>query len=187
VPRPRLLRLGAGRVPAAWRPGCGPRWEAATRFCVKRSALRRGLTGPLLSPAGDNISLILKAAGVEVEPYWPTLFAKLCKGKNVGDMLSAVGSAPAAGGGGAAAPAAAGAAAAAAPPAKAEEPEEEEEEMGFDLFGAPRRLAMPPLAARVGRWPRRPPRSVSHLAHRCPRRPCPRWPHPCRAVPPAAD
>jgi len=82
-------------------------------------------------------------ANIEVEPYWPTLFAKLCKGKNIGDMLSAVGSAPAAGGdgGGAAAAApAADAAAGAAPAAKAPEPEpvEEEEEMGFDLFGAAR-------------------------------------------------
>jgi large subunit ribosomal protein LP1 len=98
-------------------------------------------------PAGDNISSILKAANIEVEPYWPTLFAKLCKGKNIGDMLSAVGSAPAAsgggGGGGAAAPAEG--AAAAAPAAKAPEPEpvEEEEEMGFDLFGAPRHATIP--------------------------------------------
>jgi large subunit ribosomal protein LP1 len=104
-------------------------------------------------PSGENISCLLKAAGVEVEAYWPSLFAKLCKGKNIGDMLSAVGSAPAAGGGGggggdaaAAAPAAGAVAGGAAPAAKAPEPEpeeEEEEEVAFDLFGAPRHSTFP--------------------------------------------
>lgn len=123
---------------------------ARTAASYHRSTKQRA--GHLMSaaalPAGNNISSILKAANIEVEPYWPTLFAKLCKGKNIGDMLSAVGSAPAAGGGGggaAAAAPAAGAAAGAAPAAKAPEPEpvEEEEEMGFDLFGAPRVGPMP--------------------------------------------
>merc|ERR1712086_689818 len=70
----------------------------------------------------DKINDILKAAGVTVDPYWPSLFAKLCEKSDVGAMISAVGSAPAAGG--------------AAPTAKREEvvEEEEEEEMGFDLF-----------------------------------------------------
>ncbi|KAL3928833.1 MAG: hypothetical protein SGPRY_002222 [Prymnesium sp.] len=84
----------------------------------------------------DNISKILGAAGIEVEAYWPTLFAKLCKGKDMGNMIAAVGSAgpapvAAAAAGGAAAAAGGGAAAKAPEP----EPEEEEEEdMGFDLF-----------------------------------------------------
>jgi len=42
-----------------------------------------------LEVSSDNISSILKAAGIEVEAYWPTLFAKLCKGKDIGSMLSA--------------------------------------------------------------------------------------------------
>jgi len=46
-----------------------------------------------LEVSADNISSILKAAGVEIEPYWPTLFAKLCKGKDIGAMLSSVGTA----------------------------------------------------------------------------------------------
>jgi large subunit ribosomal protein LP1 len=83
----------------------------------------------------DKISAMLKAAGVVVEPYWPSLFAKLCQGKDLSSMISSIGAAPAA----AAAPVAA-AAASAAPAgggkeAKKEEPEEEEEEAGdFGLF-----------------------------------------------------
>ena len=81
---------------------------------------------------GDKISAITKAAGVEVESYWPGLFANMLKDKNVEDMLmssASAGPAPAA-----AAPAAGGAAPAAA--AKAPEPEEEEEDdgMGMSLF-----------------------------------------------------
>ena len=86
--------------------------------------------------SADNISSILKAANVTIDPYWPSLFAKLCQGKDIGAMLNAVGSAapasPAAatsgGSGCEATPDAA------APAAKEPEPEEEEEDMGFDLF-----------------------------------------------------
>jgi large subunit ribosomal protein LP1 len=79
----------------------------------------------------------LKAAGVDVEPYWPGLFAKALESCNVKDLItnvgSGVGAAPAAG---AAAPAAGGAPAA---EEKKEEKKEEEEEvsdddMGFGLF-----------------------------------------------------
>ena len=78
---------------------------------------------------------LIKAAGVEVEPYWPSLFAKLLANTSVDDLIMNVGS-----GAPAAAPAAGGAPAAGdgggAAEAKAEEPEEEEEEedMEFDLF-----------------------------------------------------
>jgi len=83
----------------------------------------------------DNINTLAKAAGVEVEPYWPGLFASLAEKKSVDDFILNVG----AGGGGAAAPAggaagaAGGAAAAPAEEEKAEE-EEEDEDMGFSLF-----------------------------------------------------
>ena len=89
-----------------------------------------------LEITSDNIAKILKASNIETEAYWPTLFAKLCKGKDITAMISSVGSGGGGGGGAAAAPAAAagGGAAAAAPAAKAEEPEEEAEDMGFDLF-----------------------------------------------------
>ncbi|XP_052693540.1 60S acidic ribosomal protein P1-like [Crassostrea angulata] len=86
----------------------------------------------------DKIATILKAAGVSVEPYWPSLFAKALDGVNVKEMISnissGVGAAPAA----AAAPA--GQAAAPADDKKAAKKEEKKEEsesdedMGFGLF-----------------------------------------------------
>ncbi|CAL8072015.1 unnamed protein product [Orchesella dallaii] len=86
---------------------------------------------------GEKIQTILKAAGVDVEPYWPGLFAKALEGINVRDLItnvgSGVGAAPAAGGGDAPA-------AAADAPAKKEEKKKEESEdesgddMGFGLF-----------------------------------------------------
>merc|ERR1719503_380916 len=82
-----------------------------------------------LEISADKISALLKAANVEVEAYWPTLFAKLCKGKDMDTLISSVGSASSGGGGGGG-----GGAAPAAEKAKEPEPEEEEEEMGFDLF-----------------------------------------------------
>merc|ERR1712200_272053 len=52
---------------------------------------------------GEKIQTILKAAGVEVEPYWPGLFAKALESCNIKDLItnigSGVGAAPAAGGG----------------------------------------------------------------------------------------
>merc|ERR1711963_293244 len=86
---------------------------------------------------GEKIQTILKAAGVDVEPYWPGLFAKALESCNVKDLItnvgSGVGAAPAAG---SAAPAAGGAAAAEEKKEeKKEEPEEEsDDDMGFGLF-----------------------------------------------------
>ena len=80
----------------------------------------------------DKIATIVKAAGVEIEPYWPTLFAKLLERKNIEDLITNVG------GGGAAPAAAAGGAAAGGAAAEEEKEESEEEEsdddMGFSLF-----------------------------------------------------
>lgn len=61
---------------------------------------------------------MVKAAGVEVESYWPMLFAKMAEKRNVTDLIMNVGAGGGGGGGApvaAAAPAAAGGAAAAAP------------------------------------------------------------------------
>ena len=87
-------------------------------------------------PQGDKISTILKAAKVEVEPYWPGLFAKALEGVDIKELITNIGSgagaAPAAG-----APAAGGAAPAAEEAKKEEKKEESEEEdddMGFGLF-----------------------------------------------------
>jgi large subunit ribosomal protein LP1 len=93
-----------------------------------------------ISITADKISTILKAAGVSVEPYWPTLFAKALDGVDVTSLLGSLGSASAAAGagssGGAASPAA-------AVEEKVEEKKEEkkeeseeesDEDMGFGLF-----------------------------------------------------
>lgn len=75
---------------------------------------------------------MIKASGNTVEAYWPGLFAKALKGKNIDDLLSNMA---------AAAPAAApagGATEAAPAEEKKEEKEEEEEEADLDmddLFG----------------------------------------------------
>lgn len=78
----------------------------------------------------------MKAANVDVEPYWPGLFAKALEGVNVKDLITSIGS-----GVGAAPAAAAPAAAASAAPAaeKKEEKKEESDEgsdddMGFGKF-----------------------------------------------------
>ncbi|XP_049278764.1 60S acidic ribosomal protein P1 [Anopheles funestus] len=87
----------------------------------------------------EKIATILKAANVEIEPYWPGLFAKALEGIDVKSLITSIGSGVGSGGG---APAAAGAGGAAAPAAaekkeekKEEEPEESDDDMGFGLFG----------------------------------------------------
>lgn len=79
----------------------------------------------------------MKAANVEVEPYWPSLFAKALEGVDVKKLITSIGSG--AGAGPAAGPAAAAAPAAAA--SKKEEKKKEEsadeasdDDMGFGLF-----------------------------------------------------
>merc|ERR1711917_108103 len=86
---------------------------------------------------GDKITSILKAANVDFEPFWPSLFAGALKDVDVRSLItnigSGVGSGPAAGG---AAAAGGGAAAAEAPEeeAKKAESSSEEDDMGFGLF-----------------------------------------------------
>ena len=80
----------------------------------------------------DNINKLVKAAGAEVESYWPMLFSRALKNVSIADLLKA-GAAPAA------APAAASASpskkAAASPKAAAKKEEEEDAgDMGFSLF-----------------------------------------------------
>lgn len=49
------------------------------------------------------MSKVIQASGNEVEPYWPGLFAKALKGKNIDDLLTNVAAAAPAGGAAAAA------------------------------------------------------------------------------------
>ena len=87
----------------------------------------------------DKITTLCKAAGVGVEAIWPSLFAKALQGKDIGALLSNIGSAaasaPAAGSGGAGS---GGPAAAQEEEKKEEKPAEPEsesdEDMGFGLF-----------------------------------------------------
>ena len=73
---------------------------------------------------------VIKASKNEVEPYWPTLFAKALKTANVDELLTNVVAAPAAGGAVAAAPAEA------AAEEKKEEKKEEAEDVDMGgLFG----------------------------------------------------
>ncbi|XP_015913298.1 large ribosomal subunit protein P1 [Parasteatoda tepidariorum] len=84
----------------------------------------------------EKIATLLKAANVDVESYWPGLFARALEGVDVKQLITNVGS------GVGAAPAASSAPAADAGDAKAEskkeekkeESEEEDDDMGFGLF-----------------------------------------------------
>ncbi|KAM3681824.1 hypothetical protein ACB098_12G028000 [Castanea mollissima] len=85
----------------------------------------------------EKIDTLVKAAGVSVESYWPSLFAKLAEKRSIDDLILNAGS------GGAAAPVAvsapAGGAVTAAAPAVEEKKEEVQEEsddddLGFSLF-----------------------------------------------------
>ncbi|KAL8162420.1 hypothetical protein V2J09_013909 [Rumex salicifolius] len=85
---------------------------------------------------GEKISTLVKAANVQVEAYWPSLFAKLVEKRNVEDLIMNIGSGGAASHVAAvAAPANGGAVAQEEKVEKKEEPKEEsDDDMGFSLF-----------------------------------------------------
>ncbi|GCC35933.1 hypothetical protein chiPu_0014423 [Chiloscyllium punctatum] len=84
--------------------------------------------------AEDKLNALIKTAGVTVEPFWPSLFAKALANIDINSLICSVGA-------GGSAPAAA-AASTAAPVAaeekkeekKQEESEESDDDMGFGLF-----------------------------------------------------
>ncbi|KAM6555278.1 hypothetical protein CsatB_002297 [Cannabis sativa] len=85
----------------------------------------------------EKIATLVKAGNVEIEPYWPGLFAKLAEKKSIDDLVLNAGSGGAAGPATMAAPSAGSAApaAAAVEEKKKEEPKEEsDDDMGFSLF-----------------------------------------------------
>lgn len=90
----------------------------------------------------EKLSTILKAANVDVEPYWPGLFAKALEGLDLKALITNVGSGVGAAAGPAVASPAAASAGGAAPAeapkeSKKKEPEpesEEDDDMGFGLF-----------------------------------------------------
>ena len=88
----------------------------------------------------DKINALVKAAGVNVEPFWSSLFAMALANVNIGSLIYNVGAggpAPAAGAAPAGGPAPSIAAASAEEKkmeAKKEESEESDDDMGFGLF-----------------------------------------------------
>lgn len=68
---PQLLRLSC--LLTAPTPRASPPGPAAALILYDAEA----------EASADNISAILKAAGIEVEPYWPGLFAKLLEKKSI--------------------------------------------------------------------------------------------------------
>merc|ERR1712154_76347 len=98
------------------------------KACVYASII---LADDQIEITADKISALLSAAKVDVESYWPGLFAKAVNGIDVKAIVGNVGvgsgSAPAAG-------AAAAGGEAAAEEAKEEVKEESDDDMGFGLF-----------------------------------------------------
>eukprot|EP00933_Yihiella_yeosuensis_P031531 TRINITY_DN250_c3_g2_i1.p2 TRINITY_DN250_c3_g2~~TRINITY_DN250_c3_g2_i1.p2 ORF type:complete len:119 (+),score=61.76 TRINITY_DN250_c3_g2_i1:101-457(+) len=109
-----------------------PQAEKDELFCAYAAMI---LKDSELEITEESLNTLIKASGGSIDSFFPALFAKMCKGKDLGDFLKfGGGGGPAAAGGGGAAGGDAGAGAAAAEK-KAVVEEEEEEEMDFDLFG----------------------------------------------------
>ncbi|KAF3230523.1 60S acidic ribosomal protein P1 [Orbilia oligospora] len=107
---------------------------ATSELAVSYAALI--LADEQIDITADKLNTLLKAASVEVEPIWTSLFSKALEGKDVKDLLLNVGSGGGAAVASGATPAAGGAAAAeeAKEEEKEEEKEESDEDMGFGLF-----------------------------------------------------
>lgn len=77
----------------------------------------------------------MKAAKIEVESYWTTLFASALEKANLDELILSLGSAPSVSGPVSGGPVSGSSDAPAEETAPAEEPEEEDGDMGMSLFG----------------------------------------------------
>jgi len=107
--------------------------EKSEMFCSFAALILHDDKAPLTA---ENIGKLVKAAGGNVAPFYPKLFAKLFAANDVPTLLAKGGCG---GGGGGAAPSGGAAPAAATkekPKEKEPEPQEEEEvvDLGFSLF-----------------------------------------------------
>ncbi|XP_072110606.1 large ribosomal subunit protein P1-like [Mobula birostris] len=75
----------------------------------------------------DKLNTLIETAGINVEPFWPSLFAEALANIDINSLICSVG---AGGGGGGAAPAAE----EKKEEKKQEESEESDDDMGFGLF-----------------------------------------------------
>mmetsp|Transcript_19247 Transcript_19247/g.34856 ORF Transcript_19247/g.34856 Transcript_19247/m.34856 type:complete len:121 (-) Transcript_19247:73-435(-) len=111
-----------------------PQHEKNELFCTYAAMI---LADSDLDVSEDNINTLIKTAGGSVDAFWPPLFAKMLKGKDISGYLKFGGTGGGGGGAVAAAPAAGGGGGGgeAKKEEKKVEEEEEEEDMEFDLFG----------------------------------------------------
>merc|ERR1712187_283626 len=62
-----------------------PQYEKDELFCAYAAMI---LKDSDLDITEDNINTLIKAAGGSIEPFFPTLFAKIVKGKDLDGMFS---------------------------------------------------------------------------------------------------
>merc|ERR1719229_336659 len=62
-----------------------PQAEKDELFCAYAAMI---LKDSELDITEDNINTLIKAAGGSIEPFFPALFAKMCKGKDLDGMLT---------------------------------------------------------------------------------------------------
>ena len=102
---PERRRQRRGAPSSSGRRPCRPGAAAACRSTRAGPPAAHAPTRPPSPwPQPENIVTLTKAAGIEVEPYWPALFAKLIEKKSVEDFIVNVGAGEAPWGSGAPAP-----------------------------------------------------------------------------------